>query len=76
MVRNLWIGMGCILGENIKEVNIKMEKLKPCPFCGGENIFIMDDMCGLNWASCSSCLTDGPVKNTEKEAVMAWNKRV
>ena len=56
------------------------EKLKPCPFCGGEariNIFAH----GWNGysVSCSNiykCRATQEKFNTEKEAIEAWNTRV
>ena len=47
------------------------EKLKPCPFCGGNNIGIGSDVivcdCG--------CHMYGAFE-TEEEAIQIWNKRV
>ena len=56
-----------------------MEKLKPCPFCGGEanrgvrirrrRIIGFDVMCNVCKASISW-------QNTEDDATEAWNRRV
>lgn len=49
-----------------------MDKLKPCPFCGGEaeiaysrNYYV--------W--CDKCETRGDWYSTEAEAIKAWNTR-
>lgn len=54
-------------------------KLKPCPFCGSEDISVIDwstddenpSYCG--W--CSLCNTEGPINESKDEAAEAWNKR-
>lgn len=54
------------------------EELKPCPFCGGSpDIFWSEKRSHLKWSViCNDhCLTEGPMCNTEAEAVEAWNKR-
>jgi Lar family restriction alleviation protein len=57
------------------------EKLKPCPFCGREKIIIYRSECAAErlddnfWAVCKFCVSFGPLSNTKKEAIAAWNKR-
>lgn len=56
-----------------------MEKLKPCPFCGGVarfgKVFVMQSeerqivYCGKCWARTASC-------DTQEEAADFWNTRV
>lgn len=56
-----------------------MEKLKPCPFCGGvarfAKTFVMQSeerqivYCGKCWARTASC-------DTQEEAADFWNTRV
>ena len=52
------------------------DKLKPCPFCGGEAEML--NYSPSEWlVVCPTC--DGMVerwRNTEKEAVEQWNRRV
>ncbi len=54
-----------------------MNKLKPCPFCGGINITI-EGHTGQFWVLCE-CGAEGPTPSTlwktEKEAIKAWNRR-
>ena len=50
------------------------DELKPCPFCGGENL-------ASNWHSpfiiCNDCGAFGPgnADSTHEQAVEAWNTR-
>lgn len=50
-----------------------MDKLKPCPFCGGKAIYA-----GLRGKNYEICCLDCPafiVDRTIEDAVKAWNKR-
>ena len=50
------------------------EKLKPCPFCGGEAEILQTSghmFCPL----CSDCDTSGGHYFTEEDAARAWNDR-
>ncbi len=54
-----------------------MEELKPCPFCGGENLKIEDGYadCGC-WVECCTCGANNPFRHgTHSEAFAAWNTR-
>lgn len=59
------------------------EKLKPCPFCGGEAIAKKDaDKNRYNWyVTCSYATWDCPCMpstgyyDTKKHAIEAWNRR-
>lgn len=48
-------------------------KLKKCPFCGGE-ARIMGYF--MKWVYCTECLSQTGVIDTEEEAIEAWNRRV
>ena len=51
------------------------DKLKPCPFCGGEAF--IDGSDEILWiAVCKKCNASIEYKETEQEAIEAWNKRV
>lgn len=55
------------------------KKLKPCPFCGGTNIHIMD-MGYPHWVYCGDCgarVHGGVVGETlgKIASVEAWNRR-
>lgn len=65
-----------------------MDKLLPCPFCGGEIEYLRADHKNLTLRShqfiCYNCNTQTFKKvigryisaiDTEKEAITAWNKR-
>lgn len=65
-----------------------MKKLTPCPFCGNEKLFILDegDNSGAyenipNYAVCcdfyrGGCGATSGYRRTEEEAIEAWNRRV
>lgn len=59
-------------GEDCPE----MPDLKPCPFCGSEDIGPILGEYGLWWVDCDSCHACGPLGDTELEAITAWNRRV
>jgi Lar family restriction alleviation protein len=53
---------------------------KPCPFCGSDDIFAIDDEYGnpllRPWRiECESCETRGPSAETEDEAWDKWDNR-
>lgn len=51
-----------------------IEKLKPCPFCGGKAR--LKSSHGFNNISCENCGTEYPVSfETRKRATAVWNKR-
>lgn len=57
------------------------EKLKPCPFCGGD-ADISDSSgligCGMNleyYVVCEECLAKGEEFGNPKDAIEAWNRR-
>lgn len=50
-----------------------MEKLKPCPFCGGKNIRVWNT--STHWVSCDDCLASTACALTEEAAVEYWNRR-
>lgn len=58
----------------------KMEKLKPCPFCGGKAEMLINEYNDSRkeyLVACAEC--DGMVerwRETEEEAVEQWNRRV
>lgn len=61
------------------------EKLKPCPFCGGEAEKYAKEYNGIRLLSvvCKACGTSGPlyrtakprIKDSENPAIEAWNTR-
>ena len=64
-------------GRNMKLK--KYEKLKSCPFCGGEakinrivNTFYQY---ARYFSSCTRCSAESKVFETEQEAIEAWNTR-
>ena len=51
------------------------DKLKPCPFCGGHAI--IDGCDDTLWiVICKECNASIGYKETEQEAIEAWNSRV
>ncbi|OCG24758.1 hypothetical protein A9G11_03645 [Gilliamella sp. wkB108] len=64
------------------------EQLKPCPFCGSEDLFIddidyrfnediseehRDGICSA--VVCFNCNARGSEKDSENKAILAWNSR-
>lgn len=58
-----------------------MEVLKPCPFCGGENIFVdgYEHDAGIRWRvlclDCMATVDDGTI-HQKYRAIEAWNRRI
>ena len=59
---------------------IKMDDLKPCPFCGGRGYFPLAAdgqaqavYCAGNDGKC--CGINGPVHRSKQAAIDAWNTR-
>lgn len=50
------------------------EELKPCPFCGNENIQFFIDDCGYTMI-CTECMALGPLVGKQEAAISAWNRR-
>jgi Lar family restriction alleviation protein len=51
-----------------------MDKLKPCPFCGGEAC-VYSDGWGVWFGVSCKCGHHTDEFRTEQEAIEAWNKR-
>jgi Lar family restriction alleviation protein len=53
------------------------DKLKPCPFCGGEADIMTpeDDNMRLAAVMCMGCYVTGPEREAEDLAIAAWNTR-
>lgn len=45
-------------------------KLKPCPFCGSEDLKAF-----IPYVRCLACFATGPERLTQAEAIAAWNQR-
>ena len=52
----------------------KPPELKPCPFCGSENLYVHTNIEESD-VFCPECETNGPVHNSDAEAIAAWNTR-
>jgi Lar family restriction alleviation protein len=50
------------------------KKLKPCPFCGGDQLTVLDSE-NLFWIHCMRCQTDGPVRDSRLNAMKIWQLR-
>ena len=53
------------------------QKLKPCPFCGGEaKLKIIPKYYGdIYWVKCEECNAETPSDFEKDEAIEAWNRR-
>jgi len=64
---------------NEENVTNPLERLviKPCPFCGGEDIHEDTTLLEETYHICGNdkCRAFGPVGETRQEAIEAWNKR-
>lgn len=49
------------------------EKLKPCPFCGGQGEHLVYG--GDHWVKCMTCNATSNMVHSESGAVDIWNKR-
>lgn len=63
--------------EPVSEVPCSDRVIKPCPFCGNEDLEMWN--CSKdnvpNHVYCLNCQTDGPRRENKKEAIEAWNER-
>jgi len=64
----------------MNDVNILRMKLEQCPFCGESyaiNVLdASDQYVSSFWVTCGNCDAEGPVADTEDDAVEKWNKRI
>ena len=64
--------------DNYVKWDIQPEKLKPCPFCGSENVKMLrdSDMEYIEYqVFCCGCGTTGGEYTLENEAIENWNSR-
>lgn len=57
-----------------------MDDLKPCPFCGGDEVsasYCTDTEGNISgrFVECEVCAANGPITKVEAEAIAAWNCR-
>lgn len=52
------------------------DKLKPCPFCGGNAVETRTDDNGTSWyIFCNDCGLSAGYSMTEEDLIGAWNRR-
>ena len=62
--------------DEIQQDETKLEGVKPCPFCGGNNLLVDMDVDGNHvFISCNECYTSGPHAINDRRAKDAWNTR-
>ena len=49
--------------------------LKPCPFCGSNNVSKLEGICNYYYVKCLACSCIGPKHDSRRQSVKAWNKR-
>lgn len=49
------------------------KKLKPCPFCGGNNLSV--EGVTFYWVECVDCNASIAGYETKEQAIEAWNRR-
>lgn len=52
-----------------------LEELKPCPFCGGTELEVMEIDEGFSAVACDTCDAIGPMGQGDEEAKREWNQR-
>lgn len=52
------------------------QELKPCPFCGGTDLDLVDIGEGFTAIACNTCDAFGPMGPGEEGAAAEWNERV
>ena len=51
-------------------------KMKPCPFCGSEDVELHGaGPEGPQWIACDDCDASGPVAHSKEAALTVWNDR-
>lgn len=51
------------------------EELKPCPFCGSDDLLVVS-CAPLGWqVECADCYATGPAMGSQAETREAWNRR-
>lgn len=55
---------------------IDSAKLTPCPFCSLPDIIVERKNRVGYFATCTSCLSQGPTQSSRAEAAEAWNRRL
>ena len=50
------------------------DALKPCPFCGSDDVEALD-MEGKHYAVCYDCALEGPFHKSRAAVIAAWNTR-
>ena len=62
-----------------KEITMEEIELKPCPFCGGKGVEILEDenkyLYYRYMAQCQKCGANAKLGRTKEEARKAWNRR-
>lgn len=53
----------------------KTQKLKPCPFCGGDASYLYKQSSTTWYVFCGECESSGAESYSENDAIAAWNRR-
>lgn len=62
--------------RNNREVKMKEQKLKPCPFCGSKMVGISQSgRSGQTEVYCHKCFSAGSLAMIPERAIELWNRR-
>ncbi len=52
-----------------------IEKLKPCPFCGSDSLYIPENPVFDYYVRCNNCQSRSNSFENAERAIEAWNRR-
>jgi Lar family restriction alleviation protein len=63
----------------VQKISVRPQRryvgMKPCPFCGSDDLDLLCDKYNVMCISCSNCGTKGPEADSTKDAQQLWDDR-